>query len=327
VEPLKEIILRLLKERSPEYISGEEICGVLNVSRTAVWKHIQALREKGYAIEARSRAGYSLTGIPDRLFPEEIGEGLSTRFLGRKTCYCDSVFSTNNIAKELAAQGAAEGTLVVAEEQTGGKGRLGRQWCSTKYKGIFFSIILYPPLVPPEANVVTLITAVAMATAINNETGVMAGIKWPNDLLLNGKKICGILTELSAEMERINYMVVGVGVNVNQEESDFPEDMKASATSLRLQTGLKTSRVKLVQAFLREFEKWYDISLEQGFTPVLARWKEMSVSLNCPVRIHTPNSSWEGWAEDIDKDGALLVRLPGGELKRVISGEVSLRLA
>jgi BirA family biotin operon repressor/biotin-[acetyl-CoA-carboxylase] ligase len=326
VAALKEIILRLLKERRPEYISGEEICRVLNVSRTAVWKHIQALREKGYDIEARSRAGYLLTGIPDRLFPEEIGDGLSTRFLGRSVCYCESVSSTNNIAKELAAQGAAEGTLVVAEEQTGGKGRLGRHWCSAKYKGSFFSFILYPPFAPPEANIVTLISAVALATAINNVTGVAAGIKWPNDLLLNGKKICGILTELSAEMERINYMVVGVGVNVNQEESDFPEEVRAVATSLKIQTGMKTSRVKLVQVFLKEFEKWYDISLKQGFTPVLARWKEMAVSLNCPVRIQMSNSSWEGWAEDIDKDGALLLRLPGGELKRVISGEVSLRL-
>ncbi len=323
---MKEIILRLLKERSPEYISGEEICRVLNVSRTAVWKHIQVLREKGYDIEARSRAGYLLTSIPDRLFPEEIGDGLSTRFLGRSVCYFESVASTNNIAKELAAQGAAEGTLVVAEEQTGGKGRLGRQWCSAKHKGSFFSFILYPPFAPTEANIVTLISAVALATAINNVTGVVAGIKWPNDLLLNGKKICGILTELSAEMERINYLVVGVGINVNQEESDFPEEVRPVATSLKAQTGIRTSRVKLVQVFLREFEKWYDITLKQGFTPVLARWKEMAVSLNCPVRIQMPNSSWEGWAEDIDKDGALLLRLPDGELKRVISGEVSLRL-
>ena len=323
---MKETILRLLKERRPEYVSGEEICRSLNVSRTAVWKHIQALREKGYEIEARSRAGYNLAGIPDRLFPEEIGDGLATRFLGRTVYYCDSVSSTNNLAKELASQGAAEGSLVVAEEQTGGKGRLGRQWCSPKHKGIFFTFILYPPLMPPEANMVTLITAVALASAIRDETGVAAGIKWPNDLLVNGKKICGILTELSAEMERINYMVVGVGINVNQEENDFPEEVRASATSLKAQTGLSISRVKMVQAFLLEFEKWYTAALENGFAPVLAKWKELSVSLHCPVRIHTPNSSWDGWAEDIDTDGALLIRLPGGEIKRVISGEVSLRM-
>jgi BirA family biotin operon repressor/biotin-[acetyl-CoA-carboxylase] ligase len=326
VERLNEIILRLLKERNPEYVSGEEICRILNVTRTAVWKHIQTLRENGYEIEARPRSGYLLTGIPDRLFPEEIGAGLSTRFLGRNVLYCDNVPTTNNLAKELAGQGAADGTLVVVEEQTGGKGRLGRQWSSAKYKGCFFSFILYPPLIPSEANVVTLMTAVAMAAAVRNETGVMAGIKWPNDLLVDGKKICGILTELSAEMERINYMVVGVGINVNQEENDFPEDIRTVATSLKAHTGVSISRVKLLQAFLKEFEKWYDISLEKGFAPVLSRWKELSVSLNCPVRIHTPNSSWDGWAEDIDRDGALLLRLPDGEIKRVISGEVSLRL-
>lgn len=324
---MKETILRLLKERSPEYVSGEEICRLLNVTRTAVWKHIQALRENGYEIEARSRAGYLLTGVPDRLFPEEIGQGLSTRFLGRNILYCDSVPSTNNLAKELAAQGAADGTMVVAEEQTGGKGRLGRKWSSAKYKGLFFTLILYPPLIPSEANVLTLMTAVAMAEAIRNESGVAAGIKWPNDLLVDGKKICGILVELSAEMERINYMVVGVGVNVNQEESDFPEEVRLSATSLKAHTGAGISRVKLLQSFLKEFEKWYDISLAQGFAPALSRWKEMSVSLNCPVRISNPKSSWDGWAEDIDSDGALLVRLPGGELKRAISGEVSLRLS
>lgn len=324
---MKETILRLLKERSPEYVSGEEICKLLNVTRTAVWKHIQALRENGYEIEARSRAGYLLTGVPDRLFPEEIGQGLSTRFLGRNILYCDSVPSTNNLAKELAAQGAADGTMVVAEEQTGGKGRLGRQWSSAKYKGIFFTFILYPPLIPSETNVLTLMTAVAMAEAIRNETGVAAGIKWPNDLLVNGKKICGILVELSAEMERINYMVVGVGVNVNQEESDFPEEVRLNATSLKAHTGAGISRVKLLQAFLKEFEKWYDISLAQGFSPALSRWKEMSVSLNCPVRISNPKKTWDGWAEDIDSDGALLLRLPGGDIKRVISGEVSLRLS
>lgn len=323
---MKEIILRLLKERSSEYVSGEEICRLLNVTRTAVWKHIQALRESGYEIEARSRAGYMLTGVPDRLFPEEIGEGLSTRFLGRNVFYFDSVPSTNNVAKELAGQGAPDGAVVVAEEQTGGKGRLGRHWSSTKYKGIFFSFILYPPLTPPEANLVTLMAAVAMASAVRNETGVIAGIKWPNDLLVDGKKICGILVELSAEMERINHMVVGVGVNVNQEENDFPGDVRSKATSLKVHAGFSISRASLVRAFLEEFEKWYDLSLEQGFAPVLARWKEMSVSLNCPVRIHTPNDAWDGWAEDIGADGALLLRLPGGDIKRVISGEVSLRL-
>lgn len=324
---MKEIVLRLLKERSPEYVSGEEICRLLNVTRTAVWKHIQALRESGYEIEARPRAGYTLTGIPDRLYPEEIRDGLSNRFLGRKIYYFDTVSTTNDKAKELARQGDGEGTLIVAEEQTGGKGRLGRKWFAPKYKGIWFSLILCPPVLPPEANQVTMLAAVAVASAIKKETGIEAGIKWPNDLLVGSKKICGILTELSAEMERINYLVAGIGINVNQDETDFPEELRESAASLKNEFKRKIDRVRLIQTTLAEFERWYGTWLEQGFAPVLARWKEMSVSLNCPVRISAPNNSWDGWAEDIDGDGALLLRLPGGELKRVISGEVSLRLS
>jgi len=326
VNLLKDAILRLLKERRPEYVSGEEICRRLNVTRTAVWKHIQTLRENGYEIEARPRAGYTLKGVPDRLYPGEILDGLSTRFLGREIYYCDSVSTTNDLAKELARKGAGEGSMVVAEEQTGGKGRLGRKWYAPKYKGIWFSLILCPPVTPPEANQVTMMAAIAIASAIKRETGVWAGIKWPNDLLVGGKKVCGILTELSAEMERINYMVVGIGINVNQDEKDFPEEFREGAASLKVESGGSISRVRLLQASLTEFELWYRIWLEQGFDPVLARWKEMSVSLNCPVQIHTPNKSWDGWAEDVDKDGALLLRLPGGELQRLISGEVSLRL-
>ena len=326
VKLLNDAIVRLLKERRPEPVSGEEICKSLNVTRTAIWKHMQVLRESGYEIEARPRAGYTLTGIPDRLYPGEILDGLSTRFLGRKIYYRDSVSTTNETAKELARKGAGEGALVVAEEQTGGKGRLGRRWFAPKYKGIWFSLVLRPPVLPPEANQVTMLAAVAVASAIKKETGITAGIKWPNDLLVGGKKICGILTELSAEMERINYMVVGIGINVNQDETDFPEDLRESAASLKTESGRKIARVRLIQAALTEFERWYGIWLEQGFTPVLDSWKEMSISLNRQVRIHTPNKSWEGWAEDIDRDGALLLRLPGGELQRVISGEVSLRL-
>lgn len=323
---MKEAILRLLKERQPEHVSGEEICKNLNVTRTAIWKHVQALRESGYQIEARPRAGYTLTGIPDRLYPAEILDGLANRFLGRNIYYRDSVSTTNETAKELARKGAEEGALVVAEEQTGGKGRLGRRWFAPKHKGIWFSLIFYPPVLPPEANQITMLAAVAVASAIQKETGITTGIKWPNDLLVGDKKICGILTELSAEMERINYLVVGIGINVNQDKTDFPEDLWESAASLKTHSGRKIDRVRLLQAVLAEFERWYGIWLDRGFAPVLDRWKELSISLNRPVRIQTSNKSWEGWAEDIDGDGALLLRLPGGELRRVISGEVSLRL-
>ncbi len=324
---MKEVILRLLKEGRPEYVSGEDICKTFNVTRTAVWKHIQALREDGYEIDARPRAGYLLTGVPDRLFPEEIRDGLSTRFIGRKVFYCDGVSSTNDLAKELARKDAAgEGALVVAEEQTNGKGRLGRGWYSPKYRGLLFSLILYPPINPSGAPQVTMMAAVALALAIKNVTGVAVGIKWPNDLLVGGKKVCGILTELSAEIDRINHLVVGVGINVNQDSPDFPEEFRDAATSLKMESGKAASRVNLLQASLAEFERWYGIWLADGFSPVLTKWKEMSISLNCPVRIHTVNESWDGWVEDVDEDGALLLRLPDGGLQRLVSGEVTLRL-
>lgn len=323
---MKEGILRLLKENPTDFVSGEDICKSLKVTRTAIWKHIQALRDDGYEIEARPRAGYRLAGAPDRLYPEEIRDGLATRYIGRQVFYSPSISSTNDLAKELARNGAGEGSLVVAEEQTGGKGRLGRGWASPRYKGIWFSLILYPQVNPPEAAQITMLAAVALASAVREVTEVEAGIKWPNDLLAGGKKICGILTELSAEMERINHLVVGAGINANQDAGDFPAEFREAATSLKLESGRPVSRVRLLQVALGEFESWYTAWLAGGFAPVLAKWKEMSVTLNRPVRVNTMTNSWEGWAEDVDEDGALLLRLPGGKIQRFVSGEVSLRV-
>ncbi|OPX89746.1 MAG: Bifunctional ligase/repressor BirA [Pelotomaculum sp. PtaB.Bin104] len=325
---LKMAVLRLLKEHRPGYVSGEELCKGLEVTRTAVWKHIQSLRGDGYDIEARPRAGYLLVGIPDRLYPEEIQDGLTTKFIGRQVFYNNSLASTNDLAKELASRETqiSDGTIVVAEEQTGGRGRLGREWFSPKYRAICFSLILYPPVSPSEVSRVTMVTAVALAAAIRNETGVPVGIKWPNDLLVGGKKLCGILTELGAEIDKVNYLVVGAGVNVNQGPGDFPEEVRDIATSLKIETGVTVNRVKLLQAMLAEFERWYRVWLEHGFAEVLTKWREMSVSLHCPVCIHAIDKSWNGWAEDVDEDGALMIRLPDGELQRVVAGDVSLRV-
>jgi len=322
---LKESILRLLKEHRPEYVSGEDICRSLEVTRTAVWKHIQALREDGYEIEARPRAGYLLVCVPDRLYAEEIRDGLGTEFIGRHVYYCSSVSSTNDVAIELAQKGVPDGSLVVAEEQTGGRGRLSREWYSPRYKGIWFSLVLYPSVTPAEAPRVTMVTAVALALAVRKVTGVPVGIKWPNDLLVKGKKFCGILTELGAELDKINYLVMGAGINVNQDPADFPQELRDIATSLKIEAGAEIARVGLLQSLLAEFEYWYRLWLEQGFGNVLKKWKELSVSLNCPVRIHTLNKTWDGWAEDVDEEGALLLRLPDGKLQRLLAGDVSLR--
>jgi len=323
---LKDAVLRILKQSRPKYLSGEEICKILRVTRTAVWKQIQSLRQEGYEIDARPRAGYLLLAAPDKLYPEEIGDNLATRFIGREIYYCESVPSTNDLAKELAQKGVPEGTLVVVEEQTGGRGRLGRVWHSPSGEGLWFSLVFRPPVTPARAFQMTILAAVALAEAIRIETGLPAGIKWPNDLLVDGKKLCGILTEMSAEMERVNHMVLGVGINVNQDEGDFPVEVRQTATSLLLQGGGPLSRVNLLRNILASLERWYDRWIEEGFQPVLARWKDFTVTLGRPVRIHSMSESWEGWAEDVDDEGALILRLPDGSHRRVISGEVSLRL-
>lgn len=322
---MKRAILQLLKEARPDFVSGEDICKKLTVTRSAIWKQVQALRDDGYVIEARPRAGYNLVGVPDKLYPDEIRDGLRSESFGRQVYYYDKVTSTNDIAKEWTRQGAPDGSIVVAEEQSGGRGRLGRVWHSPPGKGIFFSVILYPPVQPAIVSQITMVTAVALALAVRTHSGVPAGIKWPNDLLVDGRKLCGILTEMSAEVDRIEYLVVGAGLNVNLTRDEFPADIRELATSLLLETGHSLPRASLLRAMLEEYEKWYQLWLTQGFVPVLEQWKALSVSLRRMVQVHTLNDTWEGWVEDVDESGALLLRLEDGSLQRLVAGEVSLR--
>lgn len=313
----------LLKESHPEFISGEIICRNLGISRTAVWKHIQTLRANGYEIAALPHAGYQLLNVPDRLYPEEIHDGLGTEFIGRKVYYYEHAISTNETARELADRGCPDGALVIAEEQSGGKGRLGRKWFSPYGKGIWCSIILYPPVNPSDAPPLTMLGAVAIARAIRKVVQVEAGIKWPNDILLDGKKICGILSEMNAEIERINYLVIGIGINVNVE--DFPEELEDNVTSLKIYTGQPVKRTVLLQETLRELEYLYKIWLQNGFQPILRFWKEMCVMLNQMVRVNGIKDIVEGWAEDVDEHGNLILRLGDGSLKGLVAGDVSLQ--
>jgi BirA family biotin operon repressor/biotin-[acetyl-CoA-carboxylase] ligase len=324
---LKEEILKLLKKNPDTYVSSGEICQNLLVTRAAVWKQIQSLREEGYIIEARPRRGYRLLQSPDRLYPTEIREGLSTLVMGqKKIIYFPTLVSTNDLAWSEAQGGCPEGTLVVAEEQTGGKGRLGRSWHSPYGQGLFFSLVLRPLVNPQEVARVTMLAAVALASAIGEVTGLTVGIKWPNDLLVDGKKVSGILAEMQGDQDRVNFLIMGAGINVNHQLEDFPEELRPVATSLKLAGGQRVERVRLLQACLEAFEHWYFLWLEQGFAPVLARWKELSVTLNRAVRASTLKETWEGWAQDVDEDGALLLRLPNGEMQKLATGEVSLRV-
>ena len=319
-------ILDILRRAGEQYISGEEMASRLGVSRTAIWKHIRELREDGYEIVSHSRSGYSLRETPDRLLPNEIRHGLKTRCIGRDIHFKEILDSTNTWAKQLAADGALDGTIVVTEQQTGGKGRLERKFFSPAGKGIWFSVIFRPPFMPQEAPKCTLMAAVAVAMAME-KFGLAAGIKWPNDILFENRKMVGILTEMSAEMDRINYVVIGTGINVNILPEDFPEDIRDKATSLQVANhGEKIPRVKFFQVLLEAMDKLYDEVLAKGFEPVMDAWRRYSVTLGQEVRVIGVRDGEEyvGTAVDIDEDGALLVDAEDGR-HRVLAGDVSIR--
>ena len=320
---LQKKILALLRGAGDGYISGEEIAGRLGVSRTAVWKHICAMKEAGYAIESHSRRGYSLVEVPDLLLPQEIQPRLHTKIIGQTMHHYDDIPSSNNEAKRLAAEGAPDGTVVVAEAQSTGKGRLSRGWFSPKQKGIWFSVVLRPSFLPQEAPKCTLLAAVAVARAMRR-LGFEVGIKWPNDILYGGKKLVGILTEMSAEMERINFVVIGTGINVNLSPEDFPDEVKDIATSLAMVKGEPVSRAALFAEVLDAMDALYIEAEANGFGAALDEWRRYSVTLGQEVNVIGVKETFEGTAADIDEDGALLIDTAEGR-RRVLAGDVSIR--
>ncbi|MCL0087784.1 biotin--[acetyl-CoA-carboxylase] ligase [Dehalococcoidia bacterium] len=316
---MKETILHTLRHGGR--ISGEELGQALGISRTAVWKHITALRREGYRIESSPGKGYSLVSTPDSLLPEEIKAGLRTNLLGQQIAYHRELTSTQDAAKALAAQGANEGTIVVAETQAAGRGRIGRGWASPP-GGVYLSIILRPAIKPSEALRFPLIAGVAVAQAIEQLTGLKPRLKWPNDVILEGRKAGGILSEMSAEMDRINYIVIGMGINVNTERAHFPEEIAGIATSLREECGKEVSRVQLVQEILAQLESLYEDFQISGFEPIRERWKALSNTIGARVSVRGEREQVEGAAIDIDEDGALILRKANGALERVIAGDV-----
>jgi BirA family biotin operon repressor/biotin-[acetyl-CoA-carboxylase] ligase len=320
-------VLTALRNAGENWMSGQVLSNQLGVSRTAIWKQIEALRAAGYTLEAKTRHGYRLVASPDSVTPDEVLSGLTTERFGQHIVYRESVGSTNDLAKELARAGAVEGTLVLADEQTAGKGRLGRVWTTPKGGALAMSLILRPDLPPHLAPRLTLVAAVAVAHALHEVTGVAVGIKWPNDLQVEGRKLCGILTEMEAEMERVAFVVLGIGLNVNLPLDAMDEEVRRSATSLLAVTGACVSRAPLVRAILTHFEQAYDLLLHGRFDEVLAMWRTLSVTLGQSVRVIsvTGQPTFDGVAESVDEEGGLLVRLANGHLHRVIAGEVSIR--
>lgn len=319
---MRSKILELLRSKHGNCISGAEIASQLGVSRTAVWKHINELKSAGYHIESKARSGYCLLECPDKLLPELVKHNLSTSFMGQNVISYEDIPSTNNEAKVLAAQGAVEGTVVVSEAQSTGKGRLERSFfCPAG--GLWFSVILRPDFLPQEAPKCTLMSAVAVARAMR-DMGLDAGIKWPNDIYCQGRKLTGILTEMSAEMDRINYLVVGIGINANIPLESFPEDIREKAGSISGILGHDIDRVVFLQKILTYMENLYVDVLKNGFDWALDQWREYSITLGQLIDVVGVQEKFAGVAEDIDEDGALLVRTDTG-LRRVLAGDVSIR--
>ena len=320
----KTMIVEMLKNAGEKFISGEKLAGQLGISRAAVWKHIQALRDNGYEILSRERHGYKLKDAPDLLLPSEIQIDLNTQIIGKHMHYKPSVKSTNYVAKALAYHGAEEGTIVVAEEQSNGKGRLDRNFFSPRGKGIWFSIILRPNFLPKDAPKCTLMAAVAVAQAMRR-FNLKPEIKWPNDILFDGRKLVGILTELTGEFAKINYMVIGIGINVNISRDEFPEDLRDVAASLSEMAGGELSRVKFLRALLEEFDKLYLEVTNNGFDEILKLWRQYSVTLGREIHVvPVSGESFGGKAIDLNEDGALIVETAQG-FKTVYAGDVSIR--
>ena len=322
---MRERILQILRAAAPEPVSGETLSKQLAVSRTAIWKHIQGLKNEGYSIESVFKKGYILVATPNRLNPAEIIAALQTKWLGHEIHYYESTVSTNEVAKRLADEGAEHGALVVSEEQKAGKGRLSRGWFSPFACGDWFSVVLKPPFLPQEASKCTLLAAVAVVKALNKYPGVNAAIKWPNDILLDGKKLVGILTEMSAEFGKINYIVIGIGINVAVPNEIMPEDIQPNAISVADKATVPVERVQILADVLLNLEQLYEQILTEGFASVLAQWRQYSCTLGKEVKVIAPDKTYCGVAIDIDEEGMLLVKKEDGTTASVIAGDVSIR--
>jgi BirA family transcriptional regulator, biotin operon repressor / biotin---[acetyl-CoA-carboxylase] ligase len=305
-------------QKKQDYISGDQISQRLGISRQALWKHIQGLKDQGYEIEAVPHLGYKLLASADRLYDFEVSRGLNTKFIGRKIYYFDAITSTMDEGVRLGLKQAPEGTLVLAESQTKGRGRLGRGWFSPKYKGIYLSLILRPKILPADAPLLTLLAAVSICEGIKDTVGLSLQIKWPNDIFLVNKKLGGILTELNAETDKINFLVIGIGLNVNNDK----KALISGATSLKEHKNESFNRVSLLQGILRRIETNYLLLQSKGGSMIIEKWREYSITLGKRVKVYCQNEHMEGEAVDIDVDGGLLIRKDSGVVEKVMAGDV-----
>ncbi|WP_163191621.1 biotin--[acetyl-CoA-carboxylase] ligase [Clostridium thermarum] len=319
---MKTKVLNLLSENS--YVSGESISEALGISRAAVWKYINILKKEGYIIDSSTNKGYIVLDRPDVLTSVEVSPFIRTEFVGKNIVHFNTISSTNTKAKELAADNCPNGTVIISEEQTSGRGRLGRQWVSPKCKGIWMSIILRPDIPPMEAYKVTIIAAAAVHGALA-ENGADSLIKWPNDIIMNGKKVCGILTEMNSELSKIHYLVIGIGINVNTEDTEIPEELKDKASSLKLETNRHFDRKLLLGSILNNFEPLYKEFTSTGSIETsIAVCRDHSAVLNREVILLEGNKSSTVKVVDINSNGHLLIQ-ESDAVREILSGEVSIR--
>ena len=317
---MREQILQILRKSGE--ISGEVLSQRLGISRAAIAKHIKALRAEGYDIEAAPRRGYRFLGAPDTLSSAEIGCFLQEKAAGWQIHYHQELSSTTAVLRSLAGQGAPHGTVLIAESQQTGEGRLDRTWFSPAHMGLWMSFLLRPPLRPQLAQTMTLLTACATARVLD-KLGFACGIKWPNDVLsLSGKKLCGIKSEMCADMDSVKWLVTGLGLNINM--PGFPSPLDATASSLYLLNGQILPRSPIAAALLDELYRLYQVLLNQGFAPIREMWLHYAVSLGQMIRVSNSTEEYHAIARGLDENGYLLVEQEG-QLKTVTSGDIILR--
>jgi len=317
-------ILSLLRASSDQYISGQEISAVLHVSRAAVWKQIKVLREMGFEIESKHSQGYRLLSAPDLLLAAEIENGLDGQLIGQKVVSFSETDSTNVQARRLAENGALEGTVVIAEQQSSGRGRLGRRWESPFGVNIYCSVILRPEIPIQKAPQLTFLSAVAVAETLNKNCSLSAEVKWPNDILVKGAKISGLLNEMSAETEKIHFVILGIGINLNMTADQFPDELNYPATSALIETGKTIDRQQFLQTFLQYLDSYYAEFLERGFAPIRRRWESLSGIMNLQVEVDQGGEKLQGTVVGLDSEGALRLQLEGGQIKTILTGDVRL---
>lgn len=319
----REQIIRLFRQNTGAYISGQEISDRLQISRAAVWKQVEQLRELGFEIEARRAQGYRLVGSPDLLLSTDILADLDTALIGSDICCKKELVSTNQHAQQLAAEGAAEGLVVLADAQSAGRGRMGRRWESPAGVNIYCSVLLRPQIPPRQAAQLTFLSAVATAETLISVCGLDARVKWPNDILVGGRKIAGLLNELSAETEQIHSLILGIGINVNMLPEQFPAELRYPATSVRIEKDVVQPRLPLVRSLLQRIDALYAEFLTEGFPVLRRRWERLFDLLDRQVEVDLGQRVISGVVGGLEPDGALKVFMPDGSSERVLAGDVT----